>query len=261
VKIVVTDANGATVATQYGTTKQGINRFVWNMQYDAPTKLNFEKQFQGGGDGGGGFGPLVLPGAYNVAVTVDGKTQTAQAKVLFDPNQSFVLDDARTQLALGLKVRSELSAYAEVMNRLTAMKGTLDAFQGGVEGMEDADKAKYKAVADQAKALSKKLGDLKESAYNTEVQKDAPEDDIHYLSKLDNQLLFLFYGTSGDPQPMLQSLTDLDQEFTPKLADVVAKFNALLQKDVTDYNKTAFAAGAPTVMVGDPVAVKPAPKL
>ncbi|HEX4299390.1 MAG TPA: hypothetical protein VH327_00830 [Gammaproteobacteria bacterium] len=262
VKIVVTDAAGTTVATVYGPSKQGINRFVWNMQYDVPTKLDFEKEFNGGGgDGGGGFGPLVLPGVYHFAVTVDGKTQTTQAKVGFDPNQSFDANEAKAQTALALNIRSKQDAYAEMLNRLTAMKGSLDAFTGSVDGMEDADKARYKAVADQAKALSKKLGDLKSSVYNTDVQRDAPEDDIHYLAKLDTELQFLSFGVAGDPQPVLQSVTDLDNELTPKLDDALAKFNALLAKDVPDYNKAAFAAGAPTVLVGEPIAIKPAPRL
>ncbi|HSN18879.1 MAG TPA: hypothetical protein VLV87_11810, partial [Gammaproteobacteria bacterium] len=115
-------------------------------------------------------------------------------------------------------------------------------------------------VADAGKALSKKLGDLKDSVYNTDVQHDVPEDDIHYLAKLDEELQYLGYGVGGDPQPMLQSVTDLDNELTPKVNDVIARFNALLTKDVVDYNKTAFAAGAPTVLVGEPVVVKPAPK-
>ena len=261
VKIVVTDAAGNTVATVYGPSKQGINRYVWNMQYDPATKLDFEKKFNGGGgDFGGSFGPQVLPGTYHFAVTVDSKTQTTQAKVSFDPNQQFSLDDDKAQLAMALRVRNEEDAFAEMLNRITAMKGALDDFSGQVDGMEDADKAKYKSVADAAKALSKKLGDLKTSVYVEDVQRDAPEDDIHYLSKLNEELLFLSYGVAGDPQPMLQSVTDLDHELTPKLDDAVAKFNALLQKDVPAYNKTAYAAGAPTLLVGDPVAVKPAPK-
>ncbi|HEY1990825.1 MAG TPA: hypothetical protein VGH71_00075, partial [Gammaproteobacteria bacterium] len=261
VKIVVTDAAGNTVATVYGPSKQGINRYVWNMQYDPATKLDFEKHFRsGGGDEGGGFGPLVLPGLYHFAVTVDGKTQVTQAKVTFDPNQQFSLDEDKAQLGMALRIRSEQNAFADMLNRLTAMKASLDEFTGKMDDMEDADKTRYKAVADSAKALSKKLGDLKASVYNTEVQRDVPEDDIHYLAKLDGELQFLSYGVGGDPQPMLQSVTDLDNELTPKLNDAVAKFNALLAKDVPDYNKAAFAAGAPTVLVGDPVVVKPAPK-
>ncbi|HSN17635.1 MAG TPA: hypothetical protein VLV87_05445, partial [Gammaproteobacteria bacterium] len=153
VKIVITDDAGNAVGTVYGPSKQGINRYVWNMQYEPPTKLDFEKHFHGGGDEGGGFGPLVLPGTYRFAVTVDGKTQTTQAKVIFDPNQQFSLDEDKAQLAMALRIRGEENAFADMLNRLTAMKGSLDAFTGQVNGMEDADKTKYKAVADAGKAL------------------------------------------------------------------------------------------------------------
>ena len=260
-KIVVTDSHGNTVATRYGPSKEGINRYVWDMLYDPATKLDFEKSFDfSGSDGfGGGNAPQALPGAYTIAVTVNGKTETTQADVSYDPNQKIAMEDARTQTALGLRLRNELSAYADMMNRLVAMQGALDGFQTTVNGMEDADKAKYKDIADQAKTLSKKLGDLKDSVYNSDVQKDALEDDIHYLQKLDTELQFMSFGVYGDPQPMLQSILDVDTELTPKLNDAIAKFNALLQKDVVDYNKAAFAVGAPTVMVGDPVSVKPAP--
>ena len=262
VKIVVTDSRGNTVATRYGSSKEGVNRYVWNMLYDPATKLEFEKHFDFSGDGFSGTNaPQALPGTYTIAVTVNGKTETTQADVSYDPNQKIAMEDARTQTVLGLRLRNELSAYADMMNRLVAMQGALDSFQGTVNGMEDADKAKYKAIADQAKDLSKKLGDLKDSVYNSDEQKDALEDFIHYLQKLDSQLESLTYGIYGDPQPMLQSILDVDAELTPKLNDAIGKFNALLQNDVVDYNKAAFAAGAPTVMVGDPVVIKPAPSL
>ena len=97
--------------------------------------------------------------------------------------------------------------------------------------------------------------------YNSDVQKDAPEDDIHYLAKLDGELQFLSFG-GGRRSAAGAAVGDGPGRRThPKLNDALAKFNALLQKDVPDYNKAAFAAGAPTVLVGDPVAIKPAPKL
>ncbi|HSC48536.1 MAG TPA: hypothetical protein VLG68_10670, partial [Gammaproteobacteria bacterium] len=263
VKIVVTDAAGTTVATVYGPSKQGINRFVWNMQYDAPTKLAFEKTPDlNGGDGFGNFGPSVLAGTYNIAVTVNGKTETTQAKVAYDPNQTVAPDEAKTLTVLGLKARNELSAYNEMMQRLHDMQDALGSFQGAVNGNADLDKAKYQAALDQAKALQKSLGDLKDSVYNTDEQKETIEDNIHYLAKLDIQLQFLFFGSAGsDPQPMIQSILDLDAELTPKVNDALARFNALLKKDVPDYNKAAYAAGAPTLMVGDPVVIKPVPAL
>ncbi|HEU5397748.1 MAG TPA: hypothetical protein VFV77_00590, partial [Gammaproteobacteria bacterium] len=240
--------------------KEGVNRFVWKMQYDAPTKLDFEKPPIGGEDFFGGFGPSALAGTYKVSVTVDGKTESTPAEVSYDPNQDIAPDQARAITAMALKVRNELSAFNEMLNRVTAMQATLNGFEAGVT--TDADKAKYKAALDQAQALDKKLGDLKDSVFNSDVQHDVIEDDLHYLAKLDGELQFLFFGTAGaDPQPMIQSITDLDTEVTPKLDDVIGRFNALLQKDVPDYNKTAYGVGAPTLMVGEPEAVRPAPAL
>ncbi len=263
VKIVVTDSHGAVVATKYGPSKEGVNRYVWDMQYDAPTKTDFEKKPDfGGGDGFGDFGPSVLGGTYSIAVTVNGKTETTTAAVAYDPNQDIPTDQIKAFTSLALKARNQLSAYNEMLNRLSAMQGSLKGFEDTVDGYEDADKAKYKAAVDAAKALGKKLKDLKDSVYNSDVQKDVPEDDIHYLAKLDGQLQSLFFGSAGsDPQPMLQSITDLDGELTPKLNDALGKFNALLKTDVPEYNKTAYGVGAPTLLVGDPVAVKPAPSL
>jgi hypothetical protein len=233
------------------------------MQYDEPTKPDFEKKPDfGGGDGFGDFGPSVLAGTYSIAVTVNGKTQTTTANVAYDPNQDIPAGDIKAFVGLALKARNQLSAFNEMLNRLVAMQGSLKGFQDTVGGYEDADKAKYKTAVDAAKALDKKLGELKDTVYNSDVQKDAPEDDIHYLAKLDGQLQSLFFGSAGsDPQPMLQSITDIDAEISPRLTDAVARFNALLQKDVPDYNKTAYGVGAPTLLVGDPVVIKPAPAL
>ena len=263
VKIVVTDAKGNVVATKYGPSKQGVNRYVWEMQYDEPTKTDFEKKGNfGGGDGFGAFGPSVLAGTYTIAVTVDGKTQTTTANVAYDPSQDIPADQIKAFVGLALKARNELSAYNEMLNRLVAMQGSLKDFEGAADGYSDADKAKYKPALDAAKALGKKLKDLKDSVYNSDVQRDAPEDDIHYLAKLDGELQSLFFGSAGsDPQPMLQSITDMDAEISPKLDDALARFNALLKTDVSDYNKAAYGVGAPTVLVGAPVAIKPVPAL
>ena len=256
-KIVVTDSHGNVVATEHGPGKEGLNRYVWKMQYDEPTKLDFVKSF---GEGFGDFGPAALAGTYTVSVTADGKTQSVPAVVHYDPNQDIAPDEARTLTALALKDRNELSAFNEMLNRVSAMQDALKDFQDGVTS--DEDKAKYKAALDQAKALDKKLGDLKGSVFNTAEQHDAIEDFLHYQTKLDGELQSLFFGTAGsDPQPMIQSLTDLDNEVTPKLTDAIGRFNALLKTDVPGYNKTAYGLGAPTLLVGDPVTVKPVPTL
>ncbi|MDE2461611.1 MAG: hypothetical protein KGL98_10230, partial [Gammaproteobacteria bacterium] len=119
VKIVVTDSQGQTVATDYGPAKAGVNQFDWNMSYDAPTQLDFEPipPFFAA-SGFNPSGPTVLPGTYKVAVTADGQTQTTTVTVNSDPNQNIPLDVMQADLKIGLEVRNETSAFNEMLNRI-----------------------------------------------------------------------------------------------------------------------------------------------
>jgi len=84
VRITVTDGRGDTVTNEYGPSKQGFNRHVWNLRHQAPERLTFEKPqeeeeenpFRQAG------GPRVAPGTYTVAVTVGGRTETRTVAVL-----------------------------------------------------------------------------------------------------------------------------------------------------------------------------------
>ncbi|MGH8042398.1 MAG: VPS10 domain-containing protein, partial [Rudaea sp.] len=91
VKIEVHDAKGRLIATRYGLSKAGVNRFVWDMRFDGPAKLDFEKPSLEGKApewAQGPTGPQVMPGTYSVSVSSDGHTEQAQATVIADPNQA-----------------------------------------------------------------------------------------------------------------------------------------------------------------------------
>ena len=64
-----------------------MNRFVWSLRYDGPTPLSFEKH--GEQEEESEYRQTrahVPPGTYDVAVTVNGKTEKTTATVRLDPN-------------------------------------------------------------------------------------------------------------------------------------------------------------------------------
>ncbi|HJR28439.1 MAG TPA: hypothetical protein VJ889_06965, partial [Pseudomonas sp.] len=252
VKIVVTDASGNSVATDYGPTKAGVNQFVWNMSYDAPTQLDFEiipAAFAAFSPSG----PAVLPGIYHVAVTVGGQTQTTTVTVHSDPNQHIPLEVMQAGLKIGLQVRNETSAFNEMLNRIVAMQNALGSFETGAAAGEP----QYAAVLSKAKALDKKLTDLKNSVYNQGLQHMVVEDNIHYLARLNGELQALSGITTLIGQMPTAPMQDAAAEVGSKLNAKLVEFNAILATDVPAYNKTAYTAGAPTLMVGQPISVKP----
>lgn len=255
VKIVITDSHGNAVATKYGPSKQGVNRFVWNMRYDGPKQLDFEKMPAFMRD----FtpsGPSVLPGSYDVAVTVGGKTQHTKITVQSDPNQHESMSVLQTDLKLALKVRNETSAFNEMLNRIVAMQKTLGDFEKTASG-EKSLQTQYAAALKQAKVLDKKLSGLKDSVYNPDLQHMAPEDSLHWLSRLNGKIGALDYIADLQNQEPTEPILKAVDEVSSKLESVLAKFNGILSTDVPAYNKTAYQTGAPTLMVGKSVTVKP----
>ncbi len=264
VKITIRDSSGRVVATRFGPAEAGLNRFVWDLRYDPPVRLRREAQLRPTGGGGefgfAGGGPLVAPGTYRVEVSAAGHTESASFTVRPDPN--FPADAAafQAEVAFGLEVRDMLNALNTVINRVDDLQAQMTAFEQAArgEGGSDAVPARYREVLTEGRALAQKLNRFLNSVYNTRVQRNVPEDSIHYLNDLHGKIQALLrggwigYGEPPSPQAR-ERLAELRQELEKRLAE----FNQLLQTDVAHYNELARQAGAPTLFAGEPVALKP----
>ena len=90
--------------------RAGVNRFVWDLRHCAATRLRGNKT------GEEAFrGPLVLPGACEVRLTVGERVRNETFEVVNDPKSPASLDELREQLQCLLEIRDKLSAaYAGV---------------------------------------------------------------------------------------------------------------------------------------------------
>ena len=85
----------------------GMTRFYWDLRY----ALN---GFEGYNDNGNPFvGPLMLPGAYQVRLTADGRSYTQPLQVAMDPRSKATAADLSKQLELSLAIAGTLGQAAE----------------------------------------------------------------------------------------------------------------------------------------------------
>ena len=260
VKIVITDQQGNTVATEYGPGDAGVNRYIWSMSNEGATPLAGGP----GPRGGGGFfnfnrGPRVAPGTYKISVTANGDTQSQTVTVEQDPNLHVDPAIFGEQERAGLEARNQMSALNEVINRINAIDKELGDFRSTVQSSKDPqERAKYRPILARGRELEKKLNGMRDSVYSPTVQRAAPEDDIHELTDFHGQLQrTMFEGGGGygeAPSPLVRAeMTKLFQ----KNRQFISRFNEALKTDVAEYNRAAQSAGAPTVFAGSPIAVKP----
>ncbi len=272
VKIEIRDASGELIATRYGGSRHGVNRFVWNMDYDRPTATDFVQwPLQGNPPAWAEPStPEVLPETYTVSVTVDGHTDKASARVIADPNHPPALAAQRSALKLALEARSQVDALNRMLNRISAMQSQLAAYRKTVEaeannGIDPSQRALAKSQApllERGEALGKELGKLKDAVYNPKVQHKVIEDNLHQLMDLHDSLemnasQLASLGVQAPTGPLVRIQDELTGELDAKLA----AYNALLSGDVAAYNEAAYAAGAPTLAAGKPITVAAPPPI
>lgn len=255
VKIVVTDANGKEIATMYGPSKAGINRFVWPMRFDGPTILKYEKLSSTSPETTAN-GPQVSPGSYSIAVTVEGHTQTAKTTVAPDPAHHITLEQFRSSADAALEARNELNALNEMINRIDVMQKQLCDFSQPAESDKNL-KSKYAPILQRATALQAKLRSLKASVYRPDIQHYAEEDSLHELEDFHAQLsglasnLAFAYPCAISLSLYRSRMSELRSELEQHIAD----FNEILKTQVAEYNKAAYSSGAPTLLTGNPINV------
>ncbi|HET6199282.1 MAG TPA: hypothetical protein VFD93_03000 [Candidatus Acidoferrales bacterium] len=259
VKIVITDERGNPVATDYGPGDEGINRFVWTMQYEGPETLKYERTPTPNEFFNANRGPRVAPGTYKVSVTANGQTESTSVTVETDPNLHVDPSIFHTEAEAGLKARNEMSAINEMLNRIDGINKELEEFRSTIQGSDDQqEQAKYRPVIARGRELSKKLSAIKDAIYNPNIQHEVSEDDIHELTDFHsqlNRLVFEVGGAYGEaPNELLRQQM---MELFTRADATIKQYNEALRTDIAEYNKAAESAGAPGVFGGSPIEVKP----
>jgi photosystem II stability/assembly factor-like uncharacterized protein len=249
VQIVITDSQGHSVNTLHAPGKAGLNQFVWNMDYAGPTAIDFVKGAGGEQDRGG---PQVLPGNFTATVTAGDRTQKLTVTVRFDPNVDVNITDYREQLLMALTMRNQMSVLDDMLNRLNTWQQQLNGMSATLKqaGREQTDTA----LLSDAGKLNDKITDLKDVLWDPDFQHDVDEDFLKDLPHFHGELQWNSFFLGGYAQAPSAPFKTKVAELQARLETYMGQFNQLLRQDIHAFNKSAYAAGAPTLLVGKPVA-------
>ena len=202
----------------------GLNLFVWDLRGQMPMKI--PKAIY---DNGKPIGPLVLPGKYQVRLTVGGKSYTEPIEIKMDPRIKTSPDDLRKQFDLLSKLRDtedELNKAILGIRDLNNQLQTLEKRLGSVK--------ESKAVADNCAELQKKIRAIEEELI--QVNATAQEDEANYPTKLNSKLGYLSgVADSADTAPTraeLEVFSELDKQLQVELN----KWREVLSKDLPALN-------------------------
>ena len=225
---------------QRASAEQGLNRFEWDMRYADAT--NFPGMILWAGSV---RGPAVVPGTYQVKLTVNGKSQTQKFEVLKDPRVQTTPEQYAAQLELELQLRDKLSQTNQAVIQIRDVRKQIDELTVRLKAAGDT--AKAKAVLDRAKALSDELTAVEEALYQTKNR--ASEDPLNFPVKLNNKLAALLSSVSeADVQPSAAQ-QEVYEELATSVNAQISKLKQVMDTGVPALNKAVRDQDIPAIAI------------
>jgi len=211
-------------------TKAGMNRFVWNLEYPAvknpPNKVL-------GSSGGTLDGPKVTPGTYKVKLIVGNQSMTQSFQVIKDPRINASKADLQAQFKLLQKIHHKQNQTARAVNHILAAKKQIHQYLDNLKGYSKID-----AIRKQAQPVLDSLQAVEDQLYQPGIHHS--EDDLANPVRLWIKLASLnSYVRSAYSRPADQSYalydslsTAVDQQFhllKPVLQQQVSQFNQMIR--------------------------------
>jgi hypothetical protein len=192
----------------------GLNRFTWDL--NSQPVVSFPGMILWGATQNG---PMVLPGTYQVRLTVDGQAQTQSFTVKKHPLRNVSDADLQFQYDLASRIRDKVDEANNAVIRIRRMKSEI------AERTKDADN-EVKRTAEQ---VTKSLSVVEENIY--QVRNQSNQDPLNYPIKINNRFASLLrVATTGEGRPT----SNVEPIFNDIIAELKVETDKLQQVVATE---------------------------
>jgi len=215
----------------------GMNRFVWDLRHAGATKLRGNKTA-----GEANNGRFVLPGAYQVRLTVGDTVLIESFEVVNDPRVATPHADLETQDALLQEIYAKLSALYEGLATLRDVK-----IQAKSWAERLAKKKNGEAVVAAVDELVKKL-----DAIETVLILPGEHDDTFGLNqpvRLNAKLSSLIPVVGSADRAPTKQARELFQTYAAQADDQLRSLHALLSDDLEALNSLIQETNVPPIVI------------
>jgi hypothetical protein len=220
----------------------GMNRFAWDLRHDRPVKVP---------DGEAVFsdfkpkGPMVLPGKYQIRLTVAGKSQTTPLELKPDPRLSVPAEDLAKQYELELKLQGRINEAQDAINRMIDVRSQIKELKKRL-----GDDPAHRQAVGAASEFDRRLAAVEEELFEPKIK--ASEDSLNYPVKLRYKLVALAQVVDSADAVPTQASFQLYDELSAQLDKVLASWNEMVTKDLASLNEIVRKESVPIVWVPPP---------
>ena len=191
------------------TAKAGLNRANWDIRLDGADEIPDAVIDIGAPR----YGPLALPGDYEIRLIVGEETFTRPLQVTADARKELDLGAAREHLEFQVQVRDQLTEIARMVETIRAVRDQIAARARLLEDRDDAQ-----SLVEAGQNLVGQLDAIEEKIHNPHAEVSY---DIlggrHGGAQLYSRLSWLFEGTREHDGPPTQGMLEVHAEMTQEL--------------------------------------------
>ncbi len=213
----------------------GLNEFAWNFRLPNATGLPNLILW-----GGSLAGPRVVPGNYQVRLTVDGKTlSTENFAVKADPRLSTTQEEFQKQFDFLLKTRDKITETHEAIAEIRDVRKQFEDLSARM-------KPEQKELKQMAGEIVKKLTAVEEELVQTKIK--SSQDALNYPIKLNNKLAALNSVVDGADYPPTAQSYVVYNDLTTKIDAQLAKLAQIKTGDIPAFNKLFAEKNLPVIV-------------
>jgi photosystem II stability/assembly factor-like uncharacterized protein len=209
----------------------GLNRLSWDLRGEPV--VSFPGMILWGATTNG---PLVLPGTYQVRLTVDGRSLTEPITVKKHPWHEATDADLQAQYEIASAIRDKVN---EANNAIIQIRRIKEAVADRLKKSNDSD---LKAAANR---LTKNLTAVEEEVY--QVRNQSNQDPLNFPIKINNRLASLLRVVeTGDGRPT-SNVTSIFEDIKGELKAQTDRLQQTLTTDLPAFNRIAEKLGVGSV--------------
>jgi hypothetical protein len=213
--------------------RKGVNTFVWDMRYPAPSAFRGMILWAAGANSG----PMAPPGTYQVRLAVNGKTVgTQRFRLIRDPRvKGVTAADYDAQFRFLRRAAARFGEANDAVKTMRYVKSEVEDRRGKID-------AEHKRAFEQhATPLAAELSSVEDSIYQTKSR--SGQDPLNYPIRLNNKLgALLGVAGSSDGKPTAQTY-EVYQMLDAQLTEELARMKVAITQHLVPLNATLKAAG------------------
>jgi photosystem II stability/assembly factor-like uncharacterized protein len=219
-------------------TEAVLNRFVWDLRYEPPSRIPGAVTF-----GGRPAGPLAVPGQYQARLRVAGGSYAVPVEIKADPRVHASQADLERQFELSRRIRERVTQLSDTVNQIRSLRSQLETLRKRLAG-----NAEHKPITSAAEDLNKKMTAVEEALL--QVKSKSFEDSLNYPNRLFEKLVALRGTVESADGPPTQQAGEVLEELSRKVEEQVARWRELETKDLAALNEMVRKENIPMLWVG-----------